>query len=707
MPTSINSRRIPGLPIRYILVGVICTLSALIIGILGWRASSTWATSQAANLAYRADEATNRIAANMYSLLLERLATNNALLAEDAASAETTTIITRLRQQANQDFTTSLAVLTAIHIPDQDSLLAELQRREAAANDLRRQADAALIQPQSNRSANLRPAYFQAQTELVNATTRFWFGALHAVAKSDPMLARLAVLKELGWRMRVQSGLERSNIAAAIAARKPLTADQIAANHKYRGAVEVMWQQTLNLASDGDSSTPPVLRDAISKARERYFQDFPRLADKLAREAESGGYSLTPANYVTESDVQIESLREIMQAAGQASQERAATLIAVAERELAVLAGLSLLCLATMSSGQLVVVRRISRPLHVLTNLTSRIAKGDLATPVPNLGRGDEIGVLAGVLEDLRVGAERARRFEAEQEQETGRAVAERHRAMTGLADNFEVQVGQLVTAVSTAATGLQRTAASMAGTVGQTMHEATTVASAAQQASGNVQSVATAAEELTSSIADITHKVGESVTITHETVEASRRTDGVVRTLADGARKIGEVVDLINNIAGQTNLLALNATIEAARAGDAGKGFAVVASEVKTLANQTAKATEQIAQQVNQMQVATREAVESIQSISLRIGELSEIASTIGTAMEQQGAATQQIARNVREAARGTQDVTLNISRVTQGANANSTAAAQVNEAASGLSRQADDLNEAVRRFIMGVRAA
>ena len=701
------SHRPNGLPIRYILVAVIGVLSILNVGILGWRTIGTLAVLEAANRVRQTDESTNRIARNMYSLLLERLATNNALLASGTASRDTLDTITQLRQLANQDFASSLSELSALHFAGEDALLAELRNREAEANEQRRQGDAALALPQESRPAKLRNAYFQAMTELVNATTRFWFSAVHATAKDDPLLARLAVLKELGWRMRIQSGLERSNIAAAIAAGKPLTADQATANHQYRAAVEVMWQQVLNLVPDGDPATIPALRDAVGRAREQYFQNFPRLADKLAREAEAGGYSLTAANYVRESDVQIDSLRDIMHAAGQASQDRAVTLIASANRDLLVLGGLSLLCLTVMAAGHFIAARRISHPLVMLTGRTSRIAKGDLSTPVPDFGRRDEIGELARVLEDLRLGAQRAGQLEAEREQAAVRTTTERRQATSNLADNFEAQIGQLVTAVSSAAIQLRQTAESMAGVVDQTMQEATTVASAAEQASGNVQSVAAAAEQLTSSIAGITLKVGQSVSITTETVEASRRTDGIVRTLADGARKIGEVVDVINSIAGQTNLLALNATIEAARAGDAGKGFAVVASEVKTLANQTATATEQIAHQVDQMQTATREAVDYIQSIGARIGELSEIATSIGSAMEQQGTATQQIARNVREAARGTQEVTMNISRVTKGANSNSAAATQVRDAASGLSQQANELNGAVNRFILGIRAA
>ena len=214
-------------------------------------------------------------------------------------------------------------------------------------------------------------------------------------------------------------------------------------------------------------------------------------------------------------------------------------------------------------------------------------------------------------------------------------------------------------------------------------------------------------AEELASSIAEISRQVAPSATFTAEAVEASRSTDGVVLALAESARKIGEVVGLISDIAGQTNLLALNATIEAARAGDAGKGFAVVASEVKSLASQTTRATGQISQQITQIQDATYEAVNSIRSIAARIGTISEIAIAIGAAIEEQGSAMQEIVRNVQQAARGTHEVTFNIGGVSEGAATIGATATQVLGAAGALSRQAGQLSSEVGQFIAGVQAA
>ena len=283
----------------------------------------------------------------------------------------------------------------------------------------------------------------------------------------------------------------------------------------------------------------------------------------------------------------------------------------------------------------------------------------------------------------------------------------ERGQKVEGLTTAFEIKVGELVSIVASAATQLRATSESMAATAGQTTSQAALVATAATQTSGNVQNVASAAEELSSSIAEISRQVGQSAEIASQAVATARRTDGVVRALADGAQKIGDVVNLISDIAGQTNLLALNATIEAARAGEAGRGFAVVASEVKSLATQTAKATDDIGRQIMQVQDATKEAVVSIQAISDTIDQINEIAAAIAAAVEQQGSATQEIARNVQQVAAGTGQVTSSIAGVSQGASLTGTSASEVLGAADELSRQAEVLRTEIGHFIADVKAA
>jgi methyl-accepting chemotaxis protein len=275
------------------------------------------------------------------------------------------------------------------------------------------------------------------------------------------------------------------------------------------------------------------------------------------------------------------------------------------------------------------------------------------------------------------------------------------------LGQEFEASIGSMVATMASGTTQLEATARAMGNTAEMVNNQAGSVGSSAGEASAGAQTVAAAAEELTASITEISRQVAASAKMTERAVSDAQRTDGIVRALADAAEKIGLVVGLITNIAGQTNLLALNATIEAARAGEAGKGFAVVASEVKSLATQTAQATEQIGTQIGQIQRATKEAVDAISGISGTIEEVSAIATTIASAVEEQGAATAEIARNVQQTAQAAQQVTETIGEVSRAANESGTAASEVLSAAGELSRQAERLNAEVYDYVRKVRAA
>lgn len=351
--------------------------------------------------------------------------------------------------------------------------------------------------------------------------------------------------------------------------------------------------------------------------------------------------------------------------------------------------------------------RSIARPIQAMTESMGELAGGNTAIDIPGTGRSDEIGAMAGALEVFRRNMIETDRLRTEQEEMKRQSEEDRRAAMFALADRFEAKVGNLIEGLSSAATEMEATAGSMSATAEQTNRQSVTVASASEQASANVQTVAAATEELAASITEIGSQASQSRSVAGKAVEDTRHTDRAVRQLADSAERIGQVVDLIQEIASQTNLLALNATIEAARAGEAGKGFAVVASEVKALATQTARATEDIRQQIGQMQQASIGAVDAIQGIGTVISEVSEIAAAIAAAVEEQGAATQEISRNVQQAAAGTHEVSSNIVGVRQAANDTGSAATQVLGAARELAQQAEVLNREVRTFLTGIRTA
>ena len=348
----------------------------------------------------------------------------------------------------------------------------------------------------------------------------------------------------------------------------------------------------------------------------------------------------------------------------------------------------------------------IAKPVIAMTTAMSRLAGGDKTIVVPALGRKDEIGQMAEAVEVFKQNALEVDRLAAEQKKEQERKEL-RQQAIEGYIKGFDESVTGLLRILASAATEMRTTAESMSETAEETSRQSTVVAAASEQASANVQTVASAAEELATSVAEISRRVSESTEIAGRAVTEATRTNADVKGLADAAKMIGNVVELINDIASQTNLLALNATIEAARAGEAGKGFAVVASEVKSLATQTAKATEEIAGQVTRMQNATDGAVGAIEGISGTITQISEIAVVISSAVEEQGAATQEIARNVQQAAAGTNEVSSNIVGVTQAASQTGAASAQVLATAGQLAKQSEVLRAEVDGFLSNIRAA
>jgi methyl-accepting chemotaxis protein len=354
------------------------------------------------------------------------------------------------------------------------------------------------------------------------------------------------------------------------------------------------------------------------------------------------------------------------------------------------------------------IARGITRPLSGLTAGMQELANGNFDVVLPGTDRKDEVGEMARAVEGFKVKAEQKARDEAEARIRQDQIAADQRKAdVVKLADRFESAVGEIIETVSSASTELEASANSLTKTAESTQQLSTIVASASEEASANVQSVATASEEMSSSVNEISRQVQESARIASEAVEQARKTNERVTTLSQAADRIGDVVELINTIAGQTNLLALNATIEAARAGEAGRGFAVVASEVKSLAEQTAKATGEISQQIGSIQTATQDSVAAIREISGTIGRISEISSTIASAVEEQGAATQEISRNVQQAAQGTQQVASNITEVQRGASETGSASTQVLTSAQLLSVESNRLKMEVGKFLDTVRAA
>ena len=350
----------------------------------------------------------------------------------------------------------------------------------------------------------------------------------------------------------------------------------------------------------------------------------------------------------------------------------------------------------------------ISRPMTKMCNAMRELAAGNFEVVLPGLGRKDELGEMASAVEEFKVQAiARAERDAATQEAQNKAASAARRAELIRFADDFEAAVGAIVANVSSSAVQLEAAAGTLTRTAETTQSLSSQVAGASEEASTNMQSVASATEELSASVDEIGRRVKESSQIAEAAVRQAEQTDGRIGKLSRAAQEIGDVVKLITAIAEQTNLLALNATIEAARAGDAGRGFAVVASEVKSLASQTAKATDEISNHISGMQGATQESVAAIKEIGGTIGKISDIASTIASAVEQQSSATQEIARSVQNVAQGTQEAATNVMHVNRGATETGSASEEVLNSARTLSSESTRLREELDRFMANIRAA
>ncbi|MTI08473.1 methyl-accepting chemotaxis protein [Curvivirga aplysinae] len=347
----------------------------------------------------------------------------------------------------------------------------------------------------------------------------------------------------------------------------------------------------------------------------------------------------------------------------------------------------------------------IKRPMTSTVNVITALEEGNYDVEITGADRQDEIGQVSNALEQFKENAKRMRDLEAERVEAEKRTEAERRQAQLSMADDFESSVGQIVQAVTTSSNHLSGAANDMDSAVKTSQDQTVAVASAAEEASVNVQTVAASTEELSASINEISQQVARSATVASSAVEEVDKTNDMVKVLAEAADRIGEVVGLINDIADQTNLLALNATIEAARAGDAGKGFAVVANEVKSLAKQTANATEEIVQQITAIQGETKNTVKAIGGIGETINNIHDVATTIAAAVEEQEAATREISHSVQQAASGTAEVSANVEGMRNTAENTGAAANQVNQASTELKEQSDHLDSQMRNFLQQIR--
>jgi methyl-accepting chemotaxis protein len=683
-----------------LITGVMATVLVILFALAAMQA---WEQREAAEKALAVSNISRDLFEAMQNLRIERGTVNTELNAAAPASAETESEIATLREKGDRAFESAFAQLRTTPLGDVGEIN-EVRTNKEAISKLRRDADAAIRLPKADRPADLSKSWVGAVNVLVDSIDVLSDKLSARISNRDSFIAELATIKQLAWVVRDAAGTDRLLIGAAIGAGS-LATDQQRQLAVLAGRMEAGWK--LIGAKVEEPSTPRKLKAAFETAQRRYFTELAEKRKAIVADLVSGQtLPLSGADWVRLSNPGLESLMDVAGVTFDISAEYAAAQASTATWNCYLKIALAIVFMAAGLFASTFVVRQIALPMAAIAKEMQMVAGGNLRRAIMFQNRQDEIGALARAIAVFRDNTAAKLRMEEAQREEQERK-EQRQRLVEQQIDEFDRSIRTLLDALAHAADEMRTTAESMSATAEQTDRQATAVSSAATHASSNVETVATASEELAVSVAEIGRQVTHAADIANKAVNEARSTDGTVQGLAEAAQRIGEVVQLINDIASQTNLLALNATIEAARAGEAGRGFAVVASEVKSLANQTAKATDDIAAQISAIQEATKDAVNAINKVGRIIGEVSEISATIAAAIEEQGAATKEITRNTQEAARGTQSVSANIAGVSQGAGMTGRAADQVLSAAGELGRTSEKLRAEVNAFLARIRTA
>ncbi len=693
--------------IRNNLFFIVILLAALVVSLAGVEAWTAAQDRSEAKAIVKSTEISDLLLTAAGQWAVERGATNAALGTAQAAGGAVRANIDKRRAASDAAFREGLKRLKAGRdFKGKSALVSEAESRHRALVGMRQRADGALARGRESREAEVMANWVPTITAMIMASQRLRVLAEYQPEQSVTRIQAQQVLKNQVWTMNEFAGRERAIIGGLVGAGAKMDVGKLRLLATYRGRVEDAWRNVELYAERADAD--PAIVAEIDTVRRAFFGEYERTREAVYAAGIAGNaYPMNGAEWIATATAAIDNILKLARITGKSSSRLADQ---SAEQSLdGIKFAVIVLAIGVVAAfmSLWIVLGRVTGPLDRMTRAMARLADGDNSVEVPMVDRRDEIGGMATALQVFKDNAIENARLQSEQAELKQRAEEEKRKDMMEMADRFEAQVKEVVDGVSSSATEMQSTAAQLSSTAEQTSRQSANVASASDQATANVQTVATAAEELSTSIAEIGRQVGQSAKIASNAVDEAESTNKTVQGLAEAASKIGEVVDLINDIAGQTNLLALNATIEAARAGEAGKGFAVVAQEVKNLANQTAKATEEISTQISAVQEETNGAVGAIEKIRNIISEINDISTTIASAVEEQGVSTQEIARNVQQAAKGTQDVNSNIESVNKAAGETGSAANQVLSASEEMSRQAEGLRGEVDRFLQEVRSA
>ena len=687
------------LSVRAILNDVTLTLAAALCLSLLVPIGAAWRAVTDADRLTALAVADRGVFQSLTAMRLNRAAVQTAVQADDDPLSK----ITELHAQSLALLNSGVAAGQRSGVADTDKILAAVRERWSQAEAAWPDVEAVGRKPKAERDLKPTQLWYSTIGLVVDDMSRLSLAIANEARLTDPIIAELVALRQAAWTMRYASGNECPLIRPFIANTRPLppeTRKQIA---MLRATVDTAWR------SIGDILSRPGAPAAVVAAAQQAYEQVQKsnvFRDAAIERLDGSGTPVAaPQEWTAGCTAPFPIIMHVPETTAALMERYAADNTARAQAQL-ILNALGLVGAVLLSAFSIVIVRRrFAIPIQNLTMAIKHLARRDYGKPVGETGHADELGRMAATLEALRLSAREVERLSGES-MASKEARLKQVGALEEYCREFDTAIRRTLSAVTAAAGHMTRTANTMTSIAEKTADRSTVVAAASNEASANVQTVAAAAEELAKSIAEISQQVAQSTRVAAEATKRAERTNVSIQSLVGAAHKVGEVVQLINDIASQTNLLALNATIEAARAGDAGRGFAVVASEVKSLATQTAMATDDIGAQISGIQESTKQAVAAIMEIAGVISQINQISSSVAAAIEEQGRATQEIARNATEAAKGTTESSANISGVMEAAGDTGTAANEVLDAAKEVAALSENLHAQVDSFLKQIRA-
>jgi methyl-accepting chemotaxis protein len=693
------------LTVSALIKSVIVLMSVCLMALLCVSAWDSWERLVMTGRISVIAEASANVFKAMHNLRTDQSTTNRLLNAEPPMDADIDRYLRQLRDAEMPAMGSALGQLATVEFAQAKTLVPELDREFKLLTAEQKEFWDEVAKPKASRRMALAKEYAETTAALLQTLDQLSAALAATVNHQDPAIDQLLAIKQHAWLLRNTAGEASLLVSTGLAVGK-VAPEKRATYTKLLGGTEIAFT-ALEMSASG-MQLPAALSSAIAATKTAYFEpDYLALRDRLLTALTAGEKPEMTANQWSPLTVgRMGSAVVVAERALDAAREHIQAEHTQAEEALILQLMLLALAFGLTSGAMTAVSRRITTPLHKIRDAMLKVAAGDLSVSAGYADRRDEIGALAGALETFKQQAADKVRIE-QQERERNAGATVRQQAIEGYVGEFEGLVRQTLQQLGDASGQMRTTSAGMSAVSSQTNARVQVAEKASGEASMSVESVASASEELSASINDISRQAAHAAGIASRAVDQARETDGTVQGLAKTASRIGEVVGLINTIASQTNLLALNATIEAARAGEAGRGFAVVASEVKSLASQTAKATEDISEQIADIQKVANEAIDAIKGIGSIIGEVNEVATAIAAAVQEQGAATQEITRSTQHAALGTKNVSDNITGVKADADAAAAAAEDVKLASETLETQSQQLGRQVTDFLGKIRAA